>query len=63
MFGGMFCMFDFYMNALRILPNSFVCAIAIAHGKNAEKGIKAYSVDKAKKAFKEAGLTWPPKKK
>ena len=41
----------------------FICAIAIAHGKSAEKGVKAHSVDKTKKAFKEAGLVWPPKKK
>ena len=42
---------------------NFVCVIVIAHGKNTEKGVKAYSVDKTKKAFKEAGLKWPPKKK
>lgn len=42
---------------------NFICAIAIAHGKKTEKGVKAYSVDKTKKAFKNKGLQWPPKKK
>lgn len=43
--------------------DNLICAIMISHGKNTNQEITAYCVNKTEKAFKQAGLSWPPKKK
>ncbi len=41
----------------------FVCAILISHGSRTKSEVTANSVQKTKKAFKERGMLWPPKKR
>lgn len=41
----------------------FICSVKIAHGKHTKEEVIADSVNKVKKAFKERGVQWPPKKK
>lgn len=41
---------------------NLVCTIMISHGKNTNQEITAFCVNKTEKAFKKAGLSWPPKK-
>lgn len=40
----------------------FICTILISHGSRTKSEITANSVHKVKKAFKERGMIWPPKK-
>ena len=43
--------------------DQFQCSIIVSHGKNTTQEVTAYSVQKTEKAFKQAGLKWPPIKK
>jgi len=43
--------------------DKLICTIMISHGKKTNEEVTAYCVQKTEKAFKEAGLSWPPRKK